>query len=120
MSTSKTTSTAPAISSAMPVAPVYDQSLRPKPEAINREEIAKVIRLADDLLAGKSFHTKGLCFTKDDVAIRLCEHALFPSIIDNFSLNKAGAELAAKDLIIRCARQVAADALDISLCEIAL
>ena len=124
MSTSNALSLAPAISSAMPAEMAelaYDhyQSLLPEPEAFQREELEKVIRLADYLLAGKSFHSNGLSYTQDDVAIRFCEHDLFPSVIANFALNKENADLAAKDLIIRCARQVAADALDIDLWEIA-
>lgn len=111
----------PAICFAMPAERAYDHdpSRLPEPEAVQREQLEKVIRLADHLLAGKRFYSNGLAYTQDDISVRLCEHKLFRSIIANVALHKEDAEVVAKDLMIRCARQVAADALDIDLWEIA-
>lgn len=87
------------------------------------EQLAEVIDLADHLLNGGKRETilddgTRLSYDRDDISVRVFEHDLFPKAIANFTLKHPDAGIVLQDLSLRCAREVAADALGYDLDEL--
>jgi|GEM_PF-4221297 len=87
------------------------------------ELLVEVLDLAHQLLRGVVYAPiaasgQPLPYSDDDILDRLCNHNCYKKAMLGLALNKPDADLAVKDLILRCATQVAAEAMGLDLDEL--